>query len=1271
MLKIIKITGLLILLNFTAFSQSIRFSDSIKWEANRPYISESGSVKHVLFFNDAYNRSKDKLPVYFKKFDVNSNVIINNITFLNTEYQPIDNEDLQNVKLPEIIDSDPEVIAYQRVFRKMPNISFELVPLRKNSQTGNIERLIYFEAEITYTSTTQVKSHKNYASNSKLANGKWYKIKVPNDGMYRITYNQLVEMGFTNINNIGVFGYGGSLPKIVANDVYDDLPERPILKVDANNDGVFNEGDYILFYADGPHIRNFSVNEDASHIFHPYSDYAYYFISDQGTWKQPQSTNSLQNANIETSKYDDYRFLEKDSLNLIKSGRQWFWRHFDYFLTHNLSHSFPNVSTTDSAIVKIILAARSTTQSTFTVNINGQQQPTVSIPHITSGSTAIYARLNTFNRFSVLPTSSNFNYNITYHPSTSNSQGWLDYISVQFRRHLALHNNFVQFRDLKSVGDGNIAKYKISNASSSTIIWDITDRINYLQINGTLSGSKLEFSADASTLREYIAFNPTTSFPSPIYNNSNNVGPVENQNLHALNPVDLIIVTHPDFYSQAEQIKSLHEIYEDFSAIVVTPQQIYNEFSSGTPDVSAIRNFVKMLYDKANTSSEIPRNLLLVGDGSYDNKSDDPSVSNFILTFQSENSLAPTASFVSDDFFVSLDEGEGGVSGNDDIDMGVGRIPVKSPDEAQAFVNKLSAYYSNKSYGNWKNMLCFIADDFDNNETIHQRDTERLTTKIDSLYPVYNIDKIYLDDYQQISTVQGQRYPEVNQAINNRVNSGALLINWVGHGNDKGWAHEMVLNLSMIQSWNNENKYPIFVTATCEFSPFDHHEIVSGGEMVLLNPNGGGIALYTTTRLAFATSNYNLLDRYYDYFFEKDQYNRYYTLGEIGTFAKNDRPGDTNKRVFTLLGSSAMRPAIPEYQVVTTKINGVDVHEFTDTIGSQGLVTIEGAVLDHYGNVKENFNGMVNPTVYDKRQTYTTQANDGYGPLDYTAQRNIIFNGQASVTNGLFSFSFVVPIDIAYFYDYGKISYYAHNYTDTEAHGYDNSFIIGGSSSDPVTTEQGPEIELFMNNEQFIHGGITDENPIMLAKLFSEVGINTVGSGIGHDITMTLNENTSDLHILNNFYESEMDDFTRGQIRYQLSDLPLGPHTLKLKAWDVLNNSAEAYTDFIVANSSELVIEHLFNYPNPFSTSTQFYFDHNQPNAHLDVLIQIFTVSGNHVKTIDAVVMSDGFRSQPIAWNARDEYGDKLARGVYIYRLKVREPNGNSVEKIEKLVILN
>lgn len=1251
-------------------SQDIVFFDSIFWQSNKTFVDNDKNVVDILSFKGANNRSADEMPVFFRQVPINYNAEIVSIIPINLDYQVVNKEDYQQVRNVDKILNNPEVNAWVTAFRKQNMLSFELVPLRINPTSSELERLVYFEYKIVYKSIPAVKGIKSYASSSAMASGKWYKIKVANSGMYKITYSQLIEMGFSNMSTIGVFGYGGMVPKTAGTIVADDLQERTIHKVDANSNSSFDEGDYILFYADGPNKINFNTLGTFSHDFHNYSAWAYYFISDKGTLKQASSQASGSVFDYTVTTYDDYKFLEKDSLNIMKSGRNMYWREFDYYLSHEFSLNIPNVSTNDTAKVTVNLAAKSSSPSSFLLYINGIAQNQMGILSVSGSTTNWYAKANTLKSFKIKPTSDNFNFLLTYNKTASNSKGWLDNIIVELRRKMIINSGILVFRDTKSVGAGKNAKFVIAGANTSSIVWDITDRFNAYTISTTVLGDALSFVADASSLREYVTFNPTYSFGSPVYSGSSDVGFVNNQNLHAIQPVDLIIVTHPAFSSQSEIVKSIHENYDDMSVVIVKPEEIYNEFSSGTPDVGAIRNFVKMLYDRAGTDN-IPQNLLLFGDGSYDNLSTDPAVSNFILTYESESSIHPTSSYVSDDFYVFLDNGEGSISGLHNMDMGVGRIPVKTANEANDFVNKLRAYYEPESYGNWKNNILLVADDAEGNETMHQNQSNSLAQQIESAYPVFNLEKLFLDDFEQISTVQGHRYPDVNQALNDIINNGVLLVNWIGHGNEKGWAHESILSLSMIKTWKNKNKYPIFVTATCEFSPFDHHGLVSGGEEVLLNPEGGGIAIFTTTRLAFATSNANLSYKFYSQIFETDADNKVNTLGLSVAYAKNLIGSDTNKRVFVLLGDPAMRPSIPPYEAFTTKINDIDVAAFTDTISAMELVTFEGIIRKPNGTLAQDFNGFIFPVVYDKRMNYVTRGNDGFLPLEYTAQKNIIFKGKASVTNGKFSFSFIVPVDIAYFYEHGKVSYYGHNNFDIEAHGFDESFIIGGTSSNPITSTQGPVIDLFMNDEQFVPGGITDENPLLLAKITAESGINTVGSGIGHDITLVLDENTAGVIVLNKFYESETDSYTSGNVNYPLSSLAVGPHTLTLKAWDVLNNSGEAVTDFIVANSSELVIDHIFNYPNPFSTNTSFYFDHNQPYSNLNVLIQIFTVSGKHVKSIETELLTSGYRSEPIVWDGKDEYGDKIGKGVYVYKIKVKSPSGAVVDKFEKLVILN
>ena len=1259
----------------TTYGQTFFIKDSLFITGTTEFFTPDSSKIKVIFLENGNNRDEDFLPIYRKTLKTTDASQITGVSLKKVSYSEVAPIIYKGIYKIDEIGTEPKISAKIVNCRKQSYVEFEIMPLRKNPSTGLIEIANYFECEISTRQSAKRAVPRTYANASKLSSGKWHKIKVSESGIYKITYSQLVEMGFSDFSSIGIFGYGGmesktirdNSPQIFADKYVDDLPERCILKVDANGNGSFDNGDYILFYADGPHNIRYNTNGNFSHDFHNYSDYAYYFVSDRGSWKKAVETTPESTSNISVSTYDKYIFHEKDSISIVKSGRNFFWRSFGYYTSMTDIISENNV-TADTATAYMHFAAASSIASHFDITINGSNAGRANIAATTAnGNETIFST-------KFVPRGNSTTFGIAYTKSTSTANGWIDYIAVSLRKRLTLENGFVNFRDLKSVGSGKIAEFSVSQATSNTIVWDISDRVNAKSIAGSYASNTYKFRAKSDTLREYVAFNPSYAFPSPIYNNADNVGATSNQNLHGLSNADLIIITHPNFLSQANEIKRIHETEDNMRVVVATTDKIYNEFSSGTPDICALRNFIKMFYDRAS-ADRIPKNVLLIGDGSYDNRTSDGSVPNFILTYQTDNSITNTLTITSDDFFVCLDEGEGEVQSSEKMEMGIGRMTVTTTEEANAMVEKIRSYYSTNSFGSWKNKATIIADDAENNESVHQINAENMiAAQLEYSAQYLNIEKIFLDDYEQAHTSTGNAYPDVNKAIIDNINNGTLLLTWVGHGNPKTWAHEDVFNMNSINSLQNKNKYPLIVTATCDYTPFDDHTIPTGGEHLFLAPNSGAIALLTTVRQVYSTKNERLIKNFYKYLFEThvegNAGQKPKTIGECVALGKNET-GDFNMRSFVVIGDPAITLSQPKYSVKTSKINGITATEFTDTIGASGLVTIEGTILDENGNPANDFNGIVYPSVYDKRNTYTTKGNDGYEPLTYTAQRNVIFNGKSTVKDGKFKFSFIVPIDIAYYFDKGKVSYYATNGSSVEASGYDKSITIGGTDKNGIVDTEGPEIELYMNDENFIDGGIVNENPMLIAKINDESGINTVGNGIGHDITLTIDGNSSGKTVLNSFYESEMDNYKSGKIMYPNSNIELGSHTMTIKAWDVMNNSSEKSIDFIVTNSSEMVIDKLFNYPNPFSTHTSFYFGHNQPYETFEVIISIFTVSGKLVKTLESTMTCNGYLSSPIEWDGRDDYGDKIGKGVYIYKVKVRNTTGTVVEKFEKLVILN
>ena len=1284
--------------SFISFGQS-KSSDShnagsnqISWNPPSSMKISDSETQHFLSFTGAqYAHDDDFLPRYSKKITLIDNEQSFSAIIVNPLYAVLSEEETQLIKDPAKIPSQIQIKSDVFSAKKKSYGVVSFIPIRKNTTTGKFEKLTAFDLSITpgIILKSGTRSLRTYAANSVLHTGTWYKIGLQTDGIYKLSYSFLQKIGINmtalNPQNIRIYGNGGvMLPELNSIARPDDLVENAVY-VHGESDGVFNEDDYVLFYAKGP--NSWSYNSAScpkyTHTLNLYSDSAYYFIStDLGPGKriQPQASSALPSTNTVNS-FDDYAFHENENVNFIKSGRQWFGEYFENTNSYNFSFSFPNIDNAANATVKTALASRYFTAGTAAYSVSSQSGSTViSIPNVSGSSYDNYAKISA-GCYSFNPSNPNITVNVT--KQTTDAVAWLDYIEVNARRQLTMSGNQMNFRDAQSVGTGNTAQYNLTS-SLPVQIWDVTDIANVkLQSFANPTASQYQFVLPSDSLKQFTAFTGV-SFNEPAAS-----GSVVNQDIHSLSDKDFIIVAYPDFYQEAMQLAAHHESVDNLSSVVVTPQQIYNEFSSGSRDISAIRDFVKMFYDKAANINEKPQYLLLFGDGSYDNKKLYASNTNFIPTYQSENSTIPTSSYVSDDFYGLLDDNEG-IWNSDAVDIGIGRFPVKSKAEAQAAVNKIMNYTkigvpllesstnscanqtSASPFGNWRNTLCFIGDDEDGD--IHVSQANQLATMVDTSANDYNIDKIFLDAYLQEATPGGNRYPDAAEAINKRVEQGALIINYTGHGGEVGLSHERVVELSQINKWSNANKLCLFFTATCEFSRYDDPERTSAGEYAFLNPNGAAIALFSTVRLVFASPNFYLNQDFYKAVFTPIN-GRMPRLGDLYEFIKTQSGGNSvNSRNFTLLGDPALTLAYPKYRVSTDSVNSAAVSAVSsDTLKALSLVTITGHVQDNSGNVLTTYNGTLYPTIYDKPQNITTLSNDGISaspPFTFKLQKNILYKGKVSVNNGYFKFSFLVPKDIAYQYGTGRISYYAENGNE-DAHGYYEKVIIGGSNNSAPADVVGPEVNLYLNDTKFVFGGLTDENPDLYSILKDASGINTVGNGIGHDITAVLDANTEKAIVLNDYYQSDLNSYKSGTIRYPFADIAEGKHTLKLKVWDVYNNSSETYTEFVAAKSAKLALSHVLNYPNPFTTKTQFYFEQNQCCQILDVQVQVFTVSGKLVKSISQFVQAEGFRSAPIEWDGRDDFGDKIGRGVYLYRIKVKTSDGSVAEKYEKLVILN
>ncbi len=1254
-----------------------KLSVSLKW-SNKPEQLEVGynQQKNILRFYGSINPSKfNHLPVYTTEVNLNTTSDLT-FTINNAIYEPVN---VSGVEIPnQFIQNNIDIQYSIQYYKKQPVASLYFIPLRKNN-FGEIEKLVSCEIQVNITPKPQQRNGRsgvNWAANSVLASGNWYKIGVPANSIYKIDYNFLSSLGLNPANidprNIRIYGNGGGmLPEENADFRYGDLQENAIIVV-GENDGRFDQGDYILFYGKGPHQWNYNSNEQRfEHETNHYSDSYYYFITASlGAGKRINTVASTSNANTFSSAFDDYAFQENDEYNFLQSGREWYGDIFNFSVSNrNFPFSFPNFDASAPVKLRTSLIARSTTsQSTFNISANGQSVVSETFSPVGVSYTNPYAQEKittaTFNA-----NSGNINLGLAFSNPSTSSEGYINFLELNARRNLVMNGDQLSFRDKSTIGNGKITQFSLSNANGNIRICDITDPVNAQFITHIMSGNIAQFSVATDVLKEFVAFYENGNFPSPT-----SVGSVSNQNLHALGQPDMIIVTNDALYASALSLANYHIQKNGLSVKTVKVNEIYNEYSSGTPDVSAIRNFVRMVYDKAGTDLNLlPKYLLLFGDASYDYKDRIASNTNYVPTYESPNSLDPINTFNSDDYFGCLDEVEGGsmIDNNDYLDIAVGRIPVGNATEAQNVIAKIINYQSPNSLGNWRNEITFIADDEDGN--LHFRDAEAVANFVDTTYRAYNLNKIYFDAYPRISVPGGFRYPDVKDAINRKIFSGTLIMNYIGHGGINGLAAERVLDATDVASWDNVNKLPLFVTATCELSKFDDPAFKSVGEQILLRANGGGIAMVTTLRLVFASANRTLNENFFRNIFEPDVNGNMLTMGEVMSKVKNNIlnfSDDTNLRKFVLLGDPSMKLNYPTYNVVTSNVSGIRSSTIEDTLRALSKVTITGEVQDLSGNKLNNFNGIVYPTVYDKRSTVQTLKNSTNSQFaSFDVLRNIIYRGKASVTNGEFSFTFVVPKDISYSYGNGKISYYAEN-GFVDAHGYDEEIIVGGTADSFLVDNAGPEIKLYMNDEKFAFGGITDENPILLVKLEDENGINTVGTGIGHDITGVLDQSTQNTYVLNEYYTAALDDYQRGEIRFPLSRLPEGRRNIKVKAWDVYNNSSEGYTEFIVSKSADLALGHVLNYPNPFTTSTTFQFEHNKPGQPLFVQVKIFTVSGKLVKTIQQEILSDSYRVDNIKWDGLDDFGDRIGRGVYVYKVQVRAEDGASAHQFEKLVIL-
>ncbi|TAG02455.1 MAG: hypothetical protein EAZ44_07180 [Cytophagia bacterium] len=1111
---------------------------------------------------------------------------------------------------------------------------------------------------------------------SVLREGIWLKIPIKNKGVYKITPAFLRNFGINtnNINpkNFHIYGNGGGmLPQNNSTTRAIDLVENAIF-VQGENDNTFDETDYILFYAQD--ANSWQYQETTQNFIHQknlYDDVNYYFLTfntTQGLRIAPQN-NITTTANITT--FDDYFFYENDLENVLRSGREWYGEGFggnynrnEMDFNFNLSGLIPNSNfkLTCSAMGKDVNATN------YQWLINNQLIGTQSVPAQALGTWALRG-IDATNTFTQNTNIFNNNENITikfrFLQNSNTGLANINYFRLQFQRKLQLYANQTQFRSILSLNNTN-SNFIIENTNNQNLIWDITNALqpkNQLFIS---NNNIANFGSNTQNqLKEFIVFNPS-QIPTPETAFS-----VTNQNLSGQNVPNLLIITHESLIGEANRLADFRRTNDNLSALIVTPSQIYNEFSSGRQDVSALRDFCRQLFKKNPTNFKY---LLLLGAASYDYKARLRDVANMNLVpiYQAYESLNPIFSFSSDDYFGILGDNKGTweetPTGDANMDIGVGRIPARNPQEAKVVVDKLIKYVNNtQNLGNWRQQVTFVADDGDANT--HQNDAESLTQIIDQNYPQFKTKKLYLDSFNQISSPNGETCPEIVDALDDVVESGSLIVNYSGHGGEVGWAEEAILRTQQIEAFRNRNNLPLFVTATCEFGRYDNPYTFSGAERVLFNQVGGGIGLLTTTRPVFSSTNLILNRAFYNSVFEPIN-NEMPRLGDVMRKTKNGSLVGAINRNFALLGDPSMRLAYPNKNIKIIKVNDKITLPF-DTMRAVRKMKLEGNITNNNGNIDNSFNGILEIEVFDKPNFEQTKGTAGTIPMNYQVRNSVLFRGTAQVTNGTFFVEFVIPKDINYAFDKGRIVMYAKDMTQvTDAGGGEMRLIVGGSMPNVNADNTPPNINLFLNDESFKNGQEVSPDALLLANIFDENGINIAVNGVGHAIKAVLDNTIS--FDLNDYYKANQNDYKNGKVEYPIKNMKPGKHNLTLQVWDTYNNPSQTSIDFVVAPSPQIAIQTLFNYPNPVVDYTKFSFTHNKKGKDLYYQIDIFDTKGSLLKTLTGQTLGTEQENVILEWDGIDKNGQRLGNGTYIYQLQITSPQDKTSGKASrKLVIIN
>ena len=1192
------------------------------------------------------------------------------------ELKPLTAEETARFRLPAEagLPEWPKMDVYKGISAKRGQLDISFTPIIWRD--GQYQKIVSFTLKVKSTSSA-VKAYARSSSqeqeealHSQLSKGRWVKLRVAENGIHMLTHTHLRNMGFSDPSRVRLFGYGGHpLSESDTGSWIDDLCEIPLWHTDNHR---------MLFYANGPVMWTLEKDNTFIHTRNPYSEYGYYFLTDDAEGEPATFVREDSLPSVDP-------FVQTTPAHVLHEVDDYAWFHGGRQLVESYDYANGNIKryplklldyAPEKAVLDICFTHNGVSSTAVSVALDSTVLGTITLTSVGPHSEATSAtRSYTVGMNDLGGAIGNHTVTLTHNRPVGTS-GRLDYWRFNYTKSISVGEPIY-------ATNAGVHTYDVQGTSNlkNVVVWRITDSATPTQIPSAFKDDwKYTFTAESERGDIYIAIDTEASYPIPEM-----VGEVANQDLHATEPMDYIIIVPSSgkLTAQAERLAEAHRTHGGLRVKVVRADEIYNEFSSGTPDATAYRRYLKMLYDRAETMDDAPKYLLLFGDAAWDNRMlssawKGQSPDDYLLCFEAVNSFSSTSSYVMEDYFGLLDDGEGKRLLLDKVDIGVGRFPVTSVAQARDAVDKVITYMDNANAGAWKNTILMLGDDGDNNQ--HMSDAEQVALMLEGNYPDYMVKRIYWDTYPMEVTATGHSYPTVRKRLLELLNEGALMVNYSGHGSPDVLSHEMVISKTDMEQLASP-RLPVWVTVSCDISPFDN-STTSFGEYAFLNPKGGAIALMTSTRTTFSDQNRRINYFFSKYAFARDEHNRRYSLGDAIRLAKcslittaNGSLQDMseNKLNYALLGDPALIVGNTDYNMVIDEVNGISTAGKEDiTLKAGARVSVKGHVTTLDGTQASDFTGVMHATVFDNIEIVNCRNNAGSAsqPFSFRERTKTLFIGGDSVRNGEFTFTFRVPMDINYSLKSGLINLYAvSDAHDREAKGMFNQFLLGGTADGLVNDSLGPKVELYLNSPDFVSGDQVNETPHLLVMLEDPDGINTVGNGIGHDLIAIIDGEASLTYNLNNYYTSELGDYTRGTVSYRLPELSEGLHTLMFRAWDMMNNATTVTVDFEVVKGLRPRILEVTTTHSPAREHTTFMLTHDRPETEVTVKFEVFDFSGRTLWTLteQATTPDNHYTAD---WGLCTSAGQPLASGVYLYRVTVTSASGKSTSRAKKLTIL-